>query len=105
MPALNEDERDSHATSKTRPGHIVNIFCRFSREYRVAWTLGHAKVNRNALLAALSEAFPPPHRNPLLRLERRLNRRLRHRDLIRRYQDTTGRTVPGNPAALVPLLG
>jgi ATP-dependent Clp protease ATP-binding subunit ClpA len=58
-----------------------------------AWVLSAAGTDTPALLADLANAFPPPMRNMLLRAERRIGRRSRHQDLVRRYQRTTGRTV------------
>jgi ATP-dependent Clp protease ATP-binding subunit ClpA len=63
-----------------------------------AWVLRTAGVDRQTLLAALAAAFPPPHRNPLLRVERRLGRRTRHHDIVRRYQRTSGRTASAGSA-------
>ncbi|SES08097.1 Clp amino terminal domain-containing protein, pathogenicity island component [Lentzea xinjiangensis] len=68
----------------------------------VAWAL--ADVDLPALIGELAAAFPPPHRNPLLRAERRLGRRSRHRDIVRRYQHTTGRTATAG-AALAAVIG
>ncbi|MGC7096413.1 Clp protease N-terminal domain-containing protein [Amycolatopsis lurida] len=58
-----------------------------------AWTLTAADVDRAALLTAMVMAFPPPRRNPVLRADRRIGLRARHRDIVRRYQRTTGRSV------------
>lgn len=58
-----------------------------------AWVLGALGAEAPVLLADLADAFPPPRRNVLLRAERRIGRRLRHHDLVRRYQRTTGRAV------------
>ncbi|WP_084476832.1 Clp protease N-terminal domain-containing protein [Actinokineospora enzanensis] len=69
----------------------------------VDWILTTAEISTHSLLAALATAFPPPHRNPLLRLERALGRPARHRDIIRRYHHTTGRP-PTTPAALNTLI-
>ena len=69
----------------------------------VAWVLRTAEADREKLLADLASAFPPPRRNPLLRAERRLGQRGRCRDIVRRYQHTTGRTAtaPAAPATLI----
>ncbi|GAA3445954.1 Clp protease N-terminal domain-containing protein [Planomonospora venezuelensis] len=69
-----------------------------------AWALSATGADRRAILADLAAAFPPPRRNPLLRAERRLARRIRHRDIVRRYQRTTGRTATSGPA-LAALIG
>ncbi|GAA5180048.1 Clp protease N-terminal domain-containing protein [Rugosimonospora acidiphila] len=58
-----------------------------------AWVLSGAGADTRALLADLAIAYPPPRRNLLLRAERRVGQRSRRRDLIRRYERTTGRTV------------
>jgi hypothetical protein len=68
----------------------------------VAWVLRATGGDGAALLAGLAEAFPPPRRNRLLRAERRLGHRVRCRDIVRRYEHTTGRTVVA-PAALAAL--
>jgi hypothetical protein len=70
-----------------------------------AWVLGAADVDPRTLLVALASAFPPPHRNPLLRAERRLGQRLRHHDIVRRYQHTTGRTATAGPAVAALITG
>jgi len=59
----------------------------------VDWMLTAVGADRGAVLADLAGAFPPPARNPLLRAERRLGQRPRHRDIVRRYQRLTGRTA------------
>ncbi|MFC4060063.1 hypothetical protein ACFOWE_17290 [Planomonospora corallina] len=69
-----------------------------------AWVLSAAGADRRALSADLAAAFPPPRRNLLLRAERRLARRARHRDIVRRYQRTTGRATVSGPA-LAALIG
>ncbi|MFO7251718.1 MAG: Clp protease N-terminal domain-containing protein [Actinomycetes bacterium] len=69
-----------------------------------AWVLGRVGGEPRALLAALAAAFPPPRRNAVLRLDRRLGRRSRITGLVRRYERTTGRTVTTDPAAVVPLV-
>lgn len=59
----------------------------------VAWALRTARVDAETLLADLASAFPPPRRNLLLRAERRIGQRARSRDLLLRYQRTTGRVA------------
>ncbi|GAA1289863.1 Clp protease N-terminal domain-containing protein [Saccharothrix xinjiangensis] len=71
----------------------------------VAWLLATARVDRAALLADLATRFPPPRRNPLLRAERRLGHGARHRDLVRRYERTTGREVVSALAVPALILG
>ncbi|WP_410614669.1 Clp protease N-terminal domain-containing protein [Amycolatopsis sp. lyj-109] len=67
------------------------------------WVMRAAGADRRDLLARLASAFPPPRRNRLLRAERRVGCRSRCRDIVRRYQHTTGRTVVA-PAALTALV-
>ncbi|KOX23527.1 hypothetical protein ADK67_20425 [Saccharothrix sp. NRRL B-16348] len=74
-----------------RPEHLALALT--ALDPGVAWVLKTAHVDREALLADLAETFPPPRRNPLLTVERALGHRVRHRDLVRRYQRTTGRAV------------
>lgn len=69
------------------------------------WALRAAGVNVTALLAELATAFPPPMRNVLLRAERRIGRRSRHHDLVRRYQRTTGRMVTSSGAVAALIAG
>lgn len=71
----------------------------------VAWLLGTARVDRATLLNSLAARFPPPRRNPVLRAERRLGLRVRHRDLVRRYERTTGRDVVSGAAVPALILG
>lgn len=71
----------------------------------VAWLLATARVDRAALLADLAARFPPPRRNPLLRVERRLGHAVRHRGLVRRYERTTGREVASGSAVPALILG
>jgi hypothetical protein len=93
--ALARRERDH------RPEHLALVLA--TLDPGIAWVLAAADVDTPALVAGLATTFPPPQRNPLLRAERRLGRRSRHRDLVRRYQHTTGRTVAsgGAVAALI----
>ncbi len=82
-----------------RPEHLALILV--TLDPGVAWTLDTANVNRLALAHHLARTFPPPRRNPLLRLERRLGSTIRHRDLTTRYQRTTGRTPVSSVAAFI----
>lgn len=77
-----------------RPEHLALAL--LALDPGVAWAL--ADVDLRALITALATAFPSPQRNPLLRAERRLGQRWRHRDIVRRYQHTTGRTATAGPA-------
>lgn len=70
-----------------------------------AWVLSAAGVDSPALLADLANTFPPPSRNLLLRAERRIGRRSRRHDLVRRYQRTTGRTVTSDGAVVTLITG
>lgn len=81
-----------------RPEHLVLAL--LALDPGVSWVLTQAGISRDALLTERAAAFPPPRRNPLLRLERRIGRRVRHNDIIRRYQHTTGRVVSVGLAAL-----
>lgn len=74
-----------------RPEHLA--FVLVTLDPGTSWILDAAGIDQRALLADLAAAFPAPRRNPVLRAERRLGQRVRHRDLVRRYQHTTGRTV------------
>jgi hypothetical protein len=84
-----------------RPEHLA--LCLVALDPGAAWVLNAAGVDTAALLAGLAGTFPPPRRNLLLRAERRIGRRSRRHDLVRRYQRTTGRTVTsgGAVAALI----
>ncbi|MEY9892511.1 hypothetical protein ABIA35_008710 [Catenulispora sp. MAP12-49] len=65
----------------------------------VAWTLAAVGADRAAALAGLAEAFPGPGRR--LVLETRIRRQ--QRQLVRRYQQRTGRAVVDR-AALADLI-
>ena len=69
----------------------------------VDWVMRAAGADRGELLARLASAFPPPRRNRLLRAERRVGCRSRCRDIVRRYQHTTGRMAIA-PSALATLV-
>lgn len=100
-PPLGVDAQASYSASlrlalarrerEHRPEHLALALT--ALDPGVAWVLKTAGVDRAALLADLAATFPPPRRNPLLTAERRLGHRVRHRDLVRRYQRTTGRAV------------
>jgi len=74
-----------------RPEHLALALV--TLDPGAAWILRRTGASRPALAASLAAAFPPPARHPLLRADRRLGRRARARDLVNRYQRTTGRTV------------
>ena len=86
-----------------RPEHLVLALV--SLDPGAAWVLSTAGVERQPLLAALAAAFPPPHRNPLLRAERRFGQRTRHHDIVRRYQRTAGRIAVAGPAVAALITG
>ncbi|MFD0201496.1 Clp protease N-terminal domain-containing protein [Saccharothrix carnea] len=79
-----------------RPEHLALAL--IALDPGVAWVLKTAGVDREALLADLAATFPPPRRNPLLTLDRGIGHRVRHRDLVRRYERTTGRAVTSTDA-------
>jgi len=95
--ALARRERDH------RPEHLALALT--ALDPGVAWVLRTARVDRAALLADLAATFPPPRRNPLLTVERRLGHHARRRDLVRRYQRTTGRAVTSTDALPALILG
>jgi hypothetical protein len=86
-----------------RPEHLALALA--ALDPGAAWVLTAAGVDAPALLADLATAFPPPRRNPLLRAERRCGQRLRHHDLVRRYQHTTGRTATTGSAVAALIHG
>jgi Clp amino terminal domain, pathogenicity island component len=79
-----------------RPEHLALVLV--AVDPGVAWVLDRAGVDRAALLGDLAAAYPIPRRNPLLRADRRLGRRSRQQDVIRRYERTTGRTATSGAA-------
>lgn len=83
--ALARRERDH------RPEHLALALV--AVDPGIAWLLADLGVARAALLSALTAAYPPPHRNLILRADRRWGRHARSRDLVRRYERTTGRTA------------
>jgi hypothetical protein len=86
-----------------RPEHLALALV--TLDPGAAWVLSAAGVDPQTLLAALAAAFPPPHRNPLLRAERKFGQRLRHQDIVRRYQHTTGRTATAGSAVAALITG
>jgi len=86
-----------------RPEHLALVLV--TLDPGAAWVFTAAAIDRLALLADLAATFPPPRRNPLLRAERRLGRRLRHQDLVRCYQHTTGRTATAGSAVAALING
>jgi hypothetical protein len=86
-----------------RPEHLTLALV--TLDPGVAWVLDAAGVDPQPLRAALAAAFPPPRRNPLLRAERRFGLRMRHHDIVRRYQHTTGRTATAGCAVAVLITG
>jgi len=63
------------------------------------WVLTRLGTDRRRLLQDPARTFPSPQRSSMLRLARSLLRSTRQRDLVRRYQRTTGRP-PIGPADL-----
>jgi Clp amino terminal domain, pathogenicity island component len=86
-----------------RPEHLALALV--TLDPGAAWILRRAEVSRPALAAGLAAAFPPPSGRLLLRADRRLGRRARARDLVRRYQRMTGRTVTDSPAITALISG
>jgi hypothetical protein len=86
-----------------RPEHLALALV--ALDPGAAWVLKTAGVEPRALLAGLATAFPPPRRNPVLRAERRFGRRARHRDIVRRYERTTGRAATAGPAVAALIAG
>ncbi|NUT34409.1 MAG: peptidase, partial [Hamadaea sp.] len=78
-----------------RPEHLALALV--ALDPGVAWVLAVAGVT-SPLLVDLAATFPPPRRTIALRAERLLGRHARHRDIVRRYQRTTGRTATDAPA-------
>jgi hypothetical protein len=85
-----------------RPDHLALALV--TLDPAADWVLRRLGVDRRALAADLAAVFPPPERHRLLRAERRLGRRVRARDLVRRYQRLTGRTATDSPA-ITALIG
>jgi hypothetical protein len=71
----------------------------------VTWVLATSGIDGGLLLADLAAAFPSPRRNSLLRADRLLGHRARHRDIVRRYQHLTGRTATAGPAIATLIAG
>ncbi|MGI5245262.1 Clp protease N-terminal domain-containing protein [Dactylosporangium sp. CA-139066] len=93
--ALARRERDH------RPEHLALVLA--ALDPGAAWALRAAGVDARDVLATLARAFPPPRRNVLLRADRRIGLRTRCRDVVRRYQRTTGRAVT-SAAAITTLI-
>lgn len=69
----------------------------------VGWVLARIGIDAERLLSGLIDTFPPPQRNWLIRTDRRIGRRLRNGDIVRRYQRTTGRRAMSTTGADSPL--
>jgi hypothetical protein len=80
--ALARRERDH------RPEHLALTL--LSIDPGICWLLAAARVDQRALIAHLSRVFPPPQRNRLLSVERRLGRSTRQRTIVHWHQRTTG---------------
>ncbi|MFI6510607.1 Clp protease N-terminal domain-containing protein [Streptosporangium sp. NPDC050855] len=79
-----------------RPEHLAMALV--ALDPGAARVLATTGTDARALLDALAAAFPPPRRALPLRVERRLGRGVRLRDIARRYRHTTGRAVVAGPA-------
>jgi len=80
-----------------RPEHLAMVLA--SLDPGAGWVLTQLGTDRRGLLQDLARTFPPPQRSSMLRVARSLLRSTRQRDLLRRYQRTTGRP-PIGPADL-----
>jgi hypothetical protein len=79
-----------------RPQHLALTLV--ALDPGVAWVLDHVNVDAAALLADLAAEHPATRWRP--------GRRSMYRDLVRRYENTTGRSVtPRDRAAWTALLG
>lgn len=74
-----------------RPEHLALVLV--TLDPGIDWLLTAVGTDRGALVDGLAAAFPAPARTRLRRAERRLGSRSRHRHLVRRYQNLTGRTA------------
>ncbi|MFI5615612.1 Clp protease N-terminal domain-containing protein [Amycolatopsis sp. NPDC051903] len=86
-----------------RPEHLALAL--LALDPGVAWMLATANVDAQALRATLGAVFRSPQRNPLLHVERRLGQGGRRRDIVRRYQRTTGRAATAGPALAAVICG
>lgn len=84
-----------------RREHLALIL--ISLDPGVDWLLRLLGVDRRSLLSDLARSCPSPQRNPVLRATRRLGRRSRGDDLIRRYRRLTGR-APVDGSAVMRLV-
>ena len=84
-----------------RPEHLALVLV--TLDPGVDWLLTALGTDRRALVEELAAAFPAPARTRVQRVERHLGSRRRHRDLVRRYQNLTGRTALDG-AAFVKLI-
>lgn len=80
-----------------RTEHVAMVLA--SLDPGIDWVLAQLGTDRRGLLQDLERTFPPPQRSSMLRGARSLLRSTRQRDLVRRYQRTTGRS-PIGPADL-----
>jgi hypothetical protein len=113
VPPLGSDAQSAWAASlrlalarrerQHRPEHLALALV--ALDPGAGWVLTQAGVRGPALLAGLAAAFPPPRRNALLRAERHLGRRSRHRGIVRRYQRQTGRTATAAMAVATLIAG
>jgi hypothetical protein len=82
-----------------RPEHLAMVLV--ALDPGAGWILREVGVSADELLAELERACPPPRRNRVVRVERRLGRRVRGRRLVRGYRRTTGRAAPSGAGALI----
>lgn len=74
-----------------RPEHLALALV--ALDPGIGWVLARIGTDARSLLSDLVDAFPPSQRNWLIRIERRVGRRLRNDDILRRYQHTSGRAA------------
>ncbi|GHJ47050.1 peptidase [Catellatospora sp. TT07R-123] len=93
------------ALARRERGHRAEhlALCLVALDPGASWVLRTIGVDTSALLMDLANTFPPPKRNVLLRIERRIGLRPRRDNLIARYQRTTGRAVTSG-ASSAPLI-
>jgi hypothetical protein len=86
-----------------RPEHLAMALV--ALDPGAGWVLRAVGAEAAAVLAELARAFPPPRRNRVLRVERRIGRRARGGRLVRDYQRTTGRTALSGRSVIALIAG